>query len=484
MKRVHLLILPLLVFFFLPPAYAGVNVRVAHSIMPAIHGAVNVIRIQLDAPPRADGERYAVTLQSSSSGGLLSSNSVSSAPRLQLSLAPQEWVEVHYRWSGPVPTQTAYQEQLNLEVPELKIHEIINISVGIDLAIHSVELDSLASKDSKFLPVCIFVQDRFHPTANLTKMLEAWEIQPELRLVLIDLNTGKPHEKNQADPVVKHFFNTSSLPQTPVVWPMEKPEPGKIKPTDDGRWYWTSLTGQEPGFIPQPGTFQIKTFLWPKTGSAGIREEQTGPFSIPGEVLRPSAPGLIGSTLRILAGLNYAATQNLDAEIHSLLNNRDTDAAIRLLGSHMRELFKSSLLHTLGHYAQSLTASETDVKEIVRFLQVFMQGYTGHGLVITTPLGIASLNATDLSKSAFTDAPNGLRGAGNPRERIARGKKLTIIPFTQGETLILQIKGSGKTNAQLWKVLPDGINAKNYPAGQWEKEITVYGDRLTPPAPK
>ena len=484
MKRGGILVLPILLLFFLTPSYAGVNVRVAHSIMPAIHGAVNVIRIQLDTPPRADGEPYAVTLQSSSSGGLLSSNSVNSSPRLQLSLAPQEWAEVHYRWNGPVPTQAAHQEQLSLEVPELKIHETINISIGIDLAIHSVELGALASKNSNFIPVRIFVQDRFHPTANLTKMLETWEIQPELRLILADLKTGKPQEENKADPVVKHFVGTSSLLKTPMAWPMEKPEPGKIKPTDDGKWHWTGLTGQEPGFTPQPGTFQIKALLWPKTGSAGIQEEQTEPFSISGEVLRPSAPGLIGSTLRILAELNYATIQDLDTEIHSLLNNKNTDAAIRLLGSRMQELFKNSSLHTLGHYAQSLTASETDVREIIRFLQVFMQGYTGHGLIITTPSGIASLNVTDLSKSAFTDAPNGLRGAGNPRERIFRGKKLTIIPFTQGETLILQIKGSGKTNAPLWKVLPDGINAKNYPAGQWEKEITVYGDRLTPPAPK
>jgi hypothetical protein len=120
MKQIRIALLSLLLLFLLTPAYAGVNVRVAHSIMPAIHGAVNVIRIQLDAPPRANSERYLVTLQSNSSGGLLSSNSVNATPRLQLSLTPQEWVEVHYRWNGPVPTQAAHQEQLSLEVPDLK----------------------------------------------------------------------------------------------------------------------------------------------------------------------------------------------------------------------------------------------------------------------------------------------------------------------------------------------------------------------------
>ena len=483
MKQIRIALLSLLLLFLLTPAYAGVNVRVAHSIMPAIHGAVNVIRIQLDAPPRADGGRYPVTLQSNSSGGLLSSNSVNATPRLQLSLAPQEWVEVHYRWNGPVPTQAAHQEQLSLEVPDLKIHETINISIGIDLAIRSVETGTLVSNDAKFLPVRIFVHDRFHPEANLEKVLETWGIQPELRLTLTDLNTGKPHERNQADPVVRHFFGTSSQ-QASVAWPAGKPEPGKIKATDDGQWRWTSLTGQEPGITPQPGTFQLKAHLWPKTGIAGIREGQSAPFTIPGGTWSPSAPGLIGSTLRILAEINDANIQDLDAQIHVLLNNKNQDAAIRLLGSRMRELFKNSSLHILGHYAQSLTASAADTKEIVRFLQMFMQGYTGYGLIIATPPGIASLSATDSAKTTLTDAPNGLKGPGNSKARIYRGKRLTVIPFTQGETLILRVKGSGKAEAQLWKVMPEGINAKNYPAGPWEKEITVYGDRLTPPAPK
>lgn len=482
MKRIYLLLMPFLALFFLTPAYAGVNVRVAHSIMPAIHGAVNVIRIQLDTPPRTDGGHYSATLQSSSSGGLLSSNSVHAAPRLQLSLTPQEWVEVHYRWNGPVPTQAAHQEQLTLDVPQLNIHETINLSVGIDLAIQSVELDPPASTNAKFLPVRIFVQDRFHPDANLAKILETWGIQPELRLALVDSNTGNPREKNQADPVLRHFFGTSAK-QLPSAWPEEKPEPGKIKPTNDGRWQWVGLTGQEAGIKAQSGSLQVKAFLWPKTGIAGIRQGETPLIALPGETWRPSASGLIGSTLRILAERGDNGIQDLDEEIGSLLNNRENDAAIRLLGKRMREVFKNSALHTLGWYAQSLSASEAETKEIVRFLQIFTQGYTGYGLVITASSGIASLSATDSSKVLFKDAP-GIKDPGNSRERIFRGKRLTVIPFIQGETLVLQIKGSGKAEALLWKVLPEGINAKNYPAGQWEKEITVYGDRLTPPAPK
>ena len=80
MKQIRIALLSLLLLFLLTPAYAGVNVRVAHSIMPAIHGAVNVIRIQLDAPPRADGGRYPVTLQSNSSGGF--------SPLIALTLPP------------------------------------------------------------------------------------------------------------------------------------------------------------------------------------------------------------------------------------------------------------------------------------------------------------------------------------------------------------------------------------------------------------
>lgn len=90
------------------------------------------------------------------------------------------------------------------------------------------------------------------------------------------------------------------------------------------------------------------------------------------------------------------------------------------------------------------------------------------GLVITASSGIASLSATDSSKALFKDAPV-TEDPGNSRERIFRGKRLTVIPFIQGETLVLQIKGSGKAEALLWKVLPEGINAKNYSAGQWEK---------------
>lgn len=481
MKRTYLLF-ALLFVLLVAPADAAVQVRVAHSIMPAISGAVNVIRIQLDAPLRPDGERYAATLQSGSSAGLLSFG-VNSAQRLELALTPQEWTEVHYRWSGPIPTEAAHEEQLALEIPALGIRETIRLSIGIDLEVHSIAPDPRAPKDAPFLPVRVLVRDRFHPTANLEKILETWGIQPELRLVLSDLDTGKPREDNRADPVFRRFFGSSTSSAVTAVWPTEKPEPGKIKQTEEG-WRWTGATGQEPGFTPQPGTFQIRAFLWSKAGNVGIREGQTEPFVIPGQQLRPSAPGLIGSTLRILAELNPVAFPELNAQVNSLLSGGDADAVVRLLGGQMRELFKNSSLHTLGRYAQSLAASGMDAREVARFLHVFTQGYVGHGLVIIVPGGVASLSVADASKVAFKDAPDGLRGSGNTRERVFRGGNLTVIPFVQGESLILEIKGSGKGNVQLWKLLPDGINAKNYPAGQWEKEVTVYGDRVAPPAPK
>ena len=65
--------------------------------------------------------------------------------------------------------------------------------------------------------------------------------------------------------------------------------------------------------------------------------------------------------------------------------------------------------------------------------------------------------------------------------RTRPGDLHVVFPFRIGKNFVLKIDGSGKGGTSLWKVIPDGVNRKRYPQGNWRKEITVHTGRLLPP---
>jgi hypothetical protein len=64
---------------------------------------------------------------------------------------------------------------------------------------------------------------------------------------------------------------------------------------------------------------------------------------------------------------------------------------------------------------------------------------------------------------------------------ISAGSAGVVLTFPKGERRMVRLAGNGAAPVRLLKILPGGINRKEYPAGTWTKEIDVYGDMVVPP---
>lgn len=456
------------------------SVTVKHPIMPALQRAHNSIAFQLQAPSTAEGYRALIRSESGLGRVALHDKGLF-MEQLETTVHPDQEHLILFRWSGPAPTQAPHRETVIVSIPELNLVEKRELSIGIDLHIEAIELGAPSSGASS--PVHVYLKDRFHPEANLQEILQTWDIRPELRLVL--LQDGKPQDATPE----KNAFVTRFLDSTAKqpLWPSLSPEPGTVKREKSG-WMWVA---SEENKIPQlsslGGNIQIEAFLWPQTGAAGIRGARSTSLALGGDSLSfAKFPPLFSGPLEALASLQHAELPSLADSVEQALAEKNEEKAASLLGKALREHFSSTPRHALGRFGEALIATASDKKEAIRFLRAFASGYGTEGLLVFTHEGLSTQKAgAQPNQLNFSAAPKALRLASEPKAaRMFKGPLFSVIPFSEGERFYLRIKSNAKAIVSLWKILPQGINHKEYPAKNWEKEITVYGDRLVPPTAK
>ena len=456
------------------------SVAIKQPIMPALQKAHNSITFQLQAPSTAEGYR-AVIRSESGLGRVALHDKGLFMEQLETTVHPHQEQLILFRWSGPAPTQAPHRETVIVSIPELNLVEKKEISIGIDLQVEAIEVGSSAAGAS--LPVHVYVKDRFHPEANLQEILQTWDIRPELRLVL--LQDGKPQDAApESNAFVKRFLDGATRQ---ALWPSLSPEAGTVKREKAG-WMWVSSEG---GKVPQVSfagaNLQIEAFLWPQTGAAGIRNARSAPLSLGGSSISfANFPPLFSGPLEVLASLQHAELGALTNNVEQALAEKNDEKAASLLGKALREHFSSAPRHALGRFSDALISTASDKKGAIRFLQAFASGYGTEGLLVFNHEGLSTQKAgTQPNQLNFTSAPKELRVPSDPKTaRVFKGTHFSIIPFSEGERFYLRIKSNTKAPVSLWKIMPQGINSKEYPAKTWEKEITVHGDRLTPPTPK
>ena len=160
-----------------------------------------------------------------------------------------------------------------------------------------------------------------------------------------------------------------------------------------------------------------------------------------------------------------------------LITGREKEAAIKI-GGIMGSERKKSMAY-LGYYCRkALPYIEGGLDERARFLSWFLNGYGKSGVVILSEQGIEKIRATGRKRGEFWRFVEDGKVPADKLDRIYGSLDAVYIPFAAGEVFILDIIGSDRGEAALWKVLPGGINKKTWGAGTWEREVTVRGDRL------
>jgi hypothetical protein len=240
--------------------------------------------------------------------------------------------------------------------------------------------------------------------------------------------------------------------------------------TGDGKFIWTAADGRIAGITPpSPGRYHIEAVLKPNIGGPPLRHWSSPAFTVSENAIQADRdmPALMASTLRIIAALNHEVSMEALSASRELVAKGDAKGAIAALGRYMRRV-SNSPENDLGRYSAALGASGRSADEIVNFMGSFVKGYE-YGVLIFTSPGVAEYAV----KRNSDPAPSG--------DGIFEGAAIAAAPFAIGHDMTLRLKGADTEDVSLWKLIPQGVNAKKYPRGKWIKEITVNTTVVTPP---
>ena len=160
-----------------------------------------------------------------------------------------------------------------------------------------------------------------------------------------------------------------------------------------------------------------------------------------------------------------------------LIGGREKEAATKLGEFFGRE--RKSSKEYLGLYCRNaLPSVEGDLNDRARFLSWFLVGYRKNGVLMVSHEGIEKISASGKRRGEFWRNVEDIKIPPNKLDRIYKASDATYIPFSAGEIFILDIVGSHQGKATVWKILPGDMNKKTWLSGEWEREITVRGDKL------
>jgi hypothetical protein len=455
-----------IVLFLPPPASASdipsLRLVPAAQVIPASSVAMQEIAIEIDAP-EAEGEEFEAAITAESKYGVLLFPGAPSYSGSVVCRAGTPFV-IKYRWAGALPTDGAIEERITASVPGLQLTAQTGFSVGKDMRLTGVTIpDDVES--GRFSAIEVKMTDTFHPDAPLDEILSRFGITPELEIRLV---SSIPMEIDETrERVLARFFGVARKPKPEISYPGGEFKPGLLFPdmSRPGEFLWRSVDGRDPGIAPPfPGRYNVTALLKPNTGGIAIRELSSRSFDVVGEpFLSLGLPGLTGPTVEILSALNPALAETAAQGAREKLSRNDEEGAAALLGEAMKGVSADTPARTLSRYVDALIASGESIDSIARFVQNFLIGYDDLGMLILTKSGVKSWNFSE---------------EGGP---FLENDAYVLIPFNTDKNFILNAEGSGDGDTSIWKIVRRGVNKKDYPAGDWEKEITVHTGLLTPP---
>jgi hypothetical protein len=162
---------------------SAMTVEVEHAILPAHPDFYNTIRFRFQAANKKDGSAYQARIRARQQWGALVKDSLQQggAQSYAMGVWPNQECSVSYHWIGPASMMQAADEIITVEIPELGLKQEVSFSVGIDLALVSVQ----RKYGGQLLPLLwepfdCYIQDRFHPGVDLAALLAKFRIQPGL----------------------------------------------------------------------------------------------------------------------------------------------------------------------------------------------------------------------------------------------------------------------------------------------------------------
>jgi hypothetical protein len=443
-------------------ASPALSVRPKLQIMPVVSGVTQEIEVELSAPGLRDGDVCELSVTAESGlGVLLTDDSPSSSEIASYRIGePQRIV---YRWAGPSPVGFPITETIAVSAPSLGVSSRVSFDVGINLNITAIRVPDDVEAGTP-AQIDIEIADSLHPDADIGSILSDLGITPEIMLSLAT-QTESGDLKQAADSriIAKFFEDTRAV--NDMTYPGSSFTPGRLLRYQDGSVIWESADGTRPRVSPiLPGKYVVVATLRSNSGGIGLKEMVSPQFeAVGGPVFSGDAQGVAASTIGILRALGHEYSWA----------GGDPSGVMPQLGAAMRRFALPTPVQTLGRYVQALTSSELEIGDLAGFISPFLRGFEGYGVLIATKGGVKAWEAAASDGTLYKNAPQG---------RVYEDERYVVIPFELGKNFTLSLSGSGSGAVSLWKIVPEGVNFKEYEAGNWEMEITVDGGVLFPKA--
>jgi hypothetical protein len=118
-------------------------------------------------------------------------------------------------------------------------------------------------------------------------------------------------------------------------------------------------------------------------------------------------------------------------------------------------------------------------KRFQELLQGFLSGFGDYGLAAVSKEGLNGLSVYDEQGNLLRKCPPTVFTESRSENRIYDGENAAVIVFRLGETLILDVSGSG-IPLQAVKILPNGVNRIFCCDGKTGQRVTLFGDVVDP----
>jgi hypothetical protein len=428
-------------------------------VFPVATGLVQTIKVSL--PPGTPAGIYDVSLRSESGMGVLLLPSGPS-PSGTVRCSPGAPAVVRYRWAGANPVSGPFSERVSAEAAGIGASGSCVFSVGTDVRIAGASIPGNIAA-GKFSPVDVYVADAFNPETDLPSLMNEIGASADLSLSLV-LDSAESGEAAAADPAEAEFFGDGGA--TGQAFGFMR---GRVV-RSGGKYVWEGVDARAGISPPSAGVYHIEAALRANMGGIPLKYWSSPQFRASSyRGAWNGLPVLMASSLRIISRLDAAAAGRAGAAIEEALGRGDQAGAAAMAGA----AFAASLgtppgsregVERLGRLASALGASGESADAIASFMGGFVRGYGEGGVLIFTKGGVSKWRET----------------TGASRAAASENARYVAAPFSQGGNMAIRIEGSGTNGVSLWKIIPEGVNAKKYPAGKWIKEITVHTSEVAP----
>ena len=485
-----------------------------HVIMPQGSKYYNEIKLSINAPPKGTGYSAAITTKDPLGLITTSKTDPNGSSLVVDNLVPGKVYTLYYHNTGSSTLSAPIEDQITLEISELGVLQTINISVGMDLAVQTVERKYKTGTTYPAVPepIVISVVDNFHPDADLEKIFNDFDIKMRVRISPSNVSQTSVLSKVQEDWCSRLLTKFEGFMFGENIVTTSGDAIVTIKKSPEGKYTLCKTDREVLPFVMMfdRGTYDFTAELidigFPEnlnnnSGSVTLSVEQyrDGVDEFLKTALIPIAKSLIDITTGGLMKYGDFAATTADLVLYkdAVSEGKLQDALMLLFGMYCdklensKEFFnvitkeikpltdKSKILLKLNSLAsnileifKNLKSGENkggginpDFQEVIgdfKYSQLILKGMKDYYFIIMDKSGLKNYSATLKSGSKLLPAADKILNAKSTDERIESDNDYILIPFENSESASLSLDFSG-SGGFLYRVTKDNIDKVEFP---------------------